>query len=614
MVPTALVVMEALPLTVNGKLDRKALPAPQVTRQRAGRGPRTPREEALCALIAEVLGLPDVGIDDSFFALGGDSILSLQLVSRARKAGLALTARDVFQHQTVAALASVAGETADAAERVPDGGVGDLVATPITHWLRELGGPFDGFNQSIVLRVPAGLGRHLDAALRTLVDHHDALRTRMSVTPEGQWNLTVPPTGEPAVDRFLRTVDIAGLDADAVNAAVAEHGEAARTRLSPVDGTMLQAVWFDAGEDASGLLLLVAHHLVVDGVSWRVLLPDLRTAWEALAVGDDPLLDPVPTSMRHWSHLLATHAAKPERAAEAALWEDVLDVRERALGSRELDPARDVASARREVSLTLPPEATEPLLTSVPALFHAGANDILLTGLALALAEWQGARGRDADGGVLVDLEGHGREELDDRVDLSRTVGWFTSLYPVRLDLGALGRQATVGSVLEQAVKLVKEQLRVTPDNGIGYGLLRHLNPDTGKRLAELPGPQLGFNYLGRFASATDGASEDWSPAAGVPVPAPMDADMPLPHALEVNATTRDHADGPRLAATWSWPQELFSEAEVLDLAEGWFRALHALAGLAEQAGIGGHTPSDLSLELSQDEIDDLEDELRTWE
>ncbi|WP_190816260.1 non-ribosomal peptide synthetase [Saccharopolyspora pogona] len=593
MVPAAFVVLGELPLTVNGKLDRAALPAPEHSAPAAGRAPRTPREKLLCELFGEVLGLESVGIDDSFFQLGGDSILSLQVVSRARRQGLVISARDVFRHQTAAALALTAGDEVVDAPADPDAGIGEFPATPIVHWLRGLGGPVDGFNQSIVLRVPTGLGRHLEPALSALADHHDALRMRLN----DDWSLTVRPRGTDAVS--VHAVDVSGLEESEVDAVIAREGEAARSRLAPRAGSMAEAVWFDAGEDRCGWLLLVLHHLVVDGVSWRVLLPDLRACWEALDQEREVVLDPVGTSLREWSQRLAELVAK--REPEAPLWTEML---ERTADVPVLDPERDVAATARECTLTLPPEYTEPLLTTVPALFHAGVNDVLLTGLAVAAAQWRRDRGRDGDS-VVVDLEGHGREEIEPGLDLSRTVGWFTSLYPVRLDPGVLDRQE-FHSGIGQALKQVKEQLRALPDNGVGHGLLRHLHPDLGPELAA-PTPEIGFNYLGRFPAAT--SAGDWEPASGKPVPAPRDAGMPLAHAVEVNATTRDHPDGPVLSATWSWAGEVHGEDDVRALAEAWFEALRALVAHARD-GIGGHTPSDLSLELSQDEIDDLEAEL----
>jgi non-ribosomal peptide synthase protein (TIGR01720 family) len=273
-----------------------------------------------------------------------------------------------------------------------------------------------------------------------------------------------------------------------------------------------------------------------------------------------------------------------------------------------LDGVRDIAGTARHVTLTLGASATAALLTQVAAAFHGGINDVLLSALVLAVAAWGRRRGRAGGPAVLLDLEGHGREEIFADVDLSRTVGWFTSLYPVRLDPGAIDLEEALagGPALGRAVKSMKEQLRALKDNGLGYGLLRYLNAQTGAQLCGYAGPQLGFNYLGRFAA---GGTQDWGIAAeAAALGGGVDGAMPLPHALEVNAMTLDGAEGARLRASWSWAPALLDEAAVSELARGWFVALEALVRHAGQPGAGGRTPSDLPLvALSQAEIERLE-------
>ena len=284
----AFVVLEQLPLTASGKLDRRGLPAPELTAAE-WRGPRTPAEEALCALYAEVLGLERVGIDDSFFALGGDSILSIRLVSRARQQGLVITPQAVFEHQTAGALAAAVMPAAEAPTSEPDVPAGPLPATPIMRWLAERGGPIDRFHQALVLQVPASLREdQLLGALQALLDHHDGLRLRVARGEGGDLALEVAPPGAVDARSCLRRVDVSGLDHVALRARVAEEAHAAELRLSPAAGVMVQAVWLDAGARAPGRLLLSIHHLVVDGVSWRILVPDLAAAWAACSRGETP--------------------------------------------------------------------------------------------------------------------------------------------------------------------------------------------------------------------------------------------------------------------------------------------------------------------------------------
>ncbi|WP_375026794.1 amino acid adenylation domain-containing protein [Actinomadura sp. GTD37] len=613
MVPAAVVELAAIPLTSNGKLDRTALPAPGFAAKASSRAPRTAEEETLARLFAEVLGLERAGIDDGFFDLGGDSIIAIQLVSRARQSGLVITPREVFQHQTVEELAAAArpvGEGERVEAEAPGAGIGRVPATPIMRWYRELAGPVAGYSQRMLLQVPPDLGvGALTGALQTVLDHHDMLRLRAD---GDEFEVGEPGTVDAAP--LVRRVDVAGLDAGALRAVLAGEAEAARRRLDPSAATMAQLVWFDAGPAASGRLLLTLHHLAVDGVSWRILLPDLVTAW---AGGE---LDPVPTSFRRWAQRLTAEASDPARTAELPLWEDVLATPDPVLGARPLDPAADTFGTARHLTLDLPADVTEPLLTAVPAAFHGRVNDVLLTGLALAVAEWRRERGTSDETAVLIDLEGHGREEIVPGVDLSRTAGWFTSIHPVRVDAGWV-EPADVregGQAVGTALKRVKEQLREIPDNGIGYGLLRHLAPASGAALTARP--QIAFNYLGRSAAPE---ATDWGPADqadGAALGAGQDPALGLVHAVEVNAHTRDLPGGPELSATWTWAGDLFDAAAVEDLAARWYAALRGLvahvAGGAAAGPVGGFTPSDLSLvDVSQDEIDELAAELDgEWE
>ncbi|WP_051805960.1 non-ribosomal peptide synthetase [Streptomyces sp. NRRL F-2747] len=604
MVPVAFVVLDELPLTRNGKVDRAALPRPAIEHAPVGRLHRTPREEVLCALFADVLAVPGVGVADSFFDLGGDSIMSIQLVGRARKAGLVLSPRQVFELKTVEALAAAARAVDTAPDTVADEPVGELQPTPVMEWLRGLGGPIDGFHQSMTLQVPAGLdGELLRDALQFLLDRHDALRMRLHRGPD-RWTLQIPPKGTVRAADCLHRVDLAA-EGDAWPG---RHAEAARARLAPEDGTMVQAVWFDAGPERPGRLLLVVHHLAVDGVSWRILAPDLAQAAAALAAGRRPETAGGATSVRRWSQLLRQQAQAPTREAELPVWRRVLGASEPLLTDRPLDPARDTAGTVRYVRRELPAGTTEKLLTTVPAAVNGGVDDVLLTGLALATADWRRRRGAGEDTAVLVDVEGHGREELGEGVDLSRTVGWFTSIHPVRLDPKVSNWRASPS--LLQSLKRVKEQRRALPDHGIGFGLLRHLNPRTAAELETQAPPQIGFNYLGRFSAPTAG---DWAPAPAEDLlGSGSDDGMPVPHALEVAMLTRDEADGPRLDISLMWPEALLPESAVHELADALVAVLRALPERIDTLRSGGHTPSDLPLvSLSQADIDDLDSE---WE
>ncbi|MDX3187115.1 amino acid adenylation domain-containing protein [Streptomyces sp. MN03-5084-2B] len=549
LVPAAVIRLAEFPRTPHGKLDRDALPAPRF--ESGAAEPRTEAERVFCAVLAEVLGLASVGVEDSFFDLGGDSIVALQVVSRARSAGWALHPRDVLLGATAAKMAEAAEPVTGVSLPQVDP-VGPVEDTPMVAWLRGNGGSTAGFNQSMLVQTPAGIGLpELTTVLAALVDHHDALR--LVATGDG---LVVRPPGTVAVR--VSDVDVTGLGPSARQAETARHGAAAQAELDPAAGELLRAVRFDAGPAERGRLLLVVHHLAVDGVSWRILLADLATAWAAVRTGRVPALEPVGTSVRQWARLLT--ARLPEVTADAERWAGVTrDVRPW-LG-RPLDPARDTAATLRRLRLDLPAPA-----------FATGAPEILdglLAALALAAAGFRRRRG-DQAGALAVTLEGHGRDDFD----LARTVGWFTSVHPVRLDPGPAGgtRPWTDPDAVHDVLHRTREQLRAGPADRLGYGLLRFLRPET---LGDVPEPEIAFNYLGRYATGTPA---DWAVA---PEPSPVPETGPgmvAPAVLTVNAALEDGPSGLRLVAHWIWAGNCLTDAEAHELADGWAAAVAALA------------------------------------
>ncbi|WP_369392747.1 amino acid adenylation domain-containing protein [Streptomyces sp. CG1] len=627
MVPSAFVVLDALPLNPNGKLDRKALPAPDFSEASTGRAPRTPREEILCSLFAEVLGVDHVTIDDNFFELGGDSILSIQMVARARQAGLLFTPQDMFRAKNVEGLASIASttETADAFED-PNAGVGDIPATPIMHWMWDRADQVDQFYQAMVIRTPKGLSvDRLTRALQCVTDRHDVLRLRVKPsTCPGAPALETQPRGSVDAKSRLEWLDVSGSGESQIRDVVKDAVGETVAQLSPRDGVVFAVKWFDAGPELPGALLWVIHHLSVDGISWRILTADLAAACSAAESLDESDLSAVlprpTTSFRTWARALDEAATRPEVVAGIDRWNEILATAEPPLGSRPLDPAVDTLRTVRHLTVTVPEAQTEHVLKTIPAVYHATINDVLLTAMAVAVSEWRKARGKGDGSRVLMDLEGHGREEIAGDFDLSGTVGWFTSLYPVRLDPGPLdmAEVRSGGPGVGRALKQIKEQLRNLPANGVGFGLLRYLNSQTAGVLSRQHTPQVGFNYLGRFEALTGLEGEDWKPLSGIGLMAGGHGDMAAAHAIEVDAVTEDTASGPKLIARWSWLEALFSEGEVRDLAERWLEVLRSLVSHAQHPDAGGYTPSDLSLvALSQDEIDglvdDFESELGEW-
>ncbi|WP_239010460.1 MULTISPECIES: non-ribosomal peptide synthetase [Rhodococcus] len=584
LVPAAITVLPELPLTPVGKIDRAALPAPDFGTPTAGRAPEGAREEVIAALFTQVLGVERVGADDSFFALGGDSIVAITLVSRARAAGLRFTARDVFERRTVAALAAVAvadtGAGAVLAE-LPGGGTGPVDTTPIVAELLAGGGPVDRYGQAVLIRLPEHPDpAHLAGAVQALLDRHDALRMRLTAAR----TLEVLPVGAVAADAVLRRAAV-----DEPRGAAAAALEAAADRLDPAAGIVAQFEWLASPDGRDDLLVAVVHHLAVDAVSWRILLPDLAAAYTDLAGGAAPALAPVGTSLRRWAHGLT----EADRSDELPLWERILATPDPALGERPFDPARDTVATSARLRVHVPAEVTDAVLTAVPQRFHCGTAEALLAALGLAAERWRRNRGRTAPA-TLVGVEGHGREEAAvPGADLSRTVGWFTTVHPLDVDLtgidvdDAFGGGAAAGA----AIRSVKERLAAVPDHGIGYGLLRYV----AGTLPAHPAPQIAFNFLGRIDTTVEGP---WLPLGTAATREPQ---MPLPAVLDIDAAVE--ADG--LAATFTYATGLLDEDAVDEFAQLWVAALAALAWHVGDPAAGGHSPSDFPLvAVDQDRID----------
>ncbi|MFI2435462.1 amino acid adenylation domain-containing protein [Streptomyces sp. NPDC018693] len=581
MVPAHIVVMTEFPLTANGKLDRRALPEPEIATGTLV-PPATDDERAVCAAVAKVLRLEEVGADQDFFQLGGDSILAISLLSALRDTGLHVTARQIFAHSTPRALAAVASRgdvsTVDHAD-VPTGSV---VGSPIVQWLGETTDAIDGFVQSVVLNTPADLTADaLDRILTALTVRHDMLRARL--VRGDRWSFDIPEAGQagPLWQESDRPLDEC--------VALATDG------LDPAGGVMLRAVWRRAARQ----LVVTAHHVVIDGVSWRILMDDLATAWRQLSSGTPIELPPAGTSFRRWTQLL-------ERAAfdaDSSYYWRPLPGADGPLGRRALSGTDTVA---RERTLTVPvgPEVTAALLGEIPAKFHAGVNDVLLTALAVTLARWRRDLGQEQTF-AHIELEGHGREggfvsaTAGFEPELSRTVGWFTTLFPVTVDPGTAA-DLTAPEYLTAALKAVKEDLARVPDNGVSYGALRYLTETE----FDAPAPQVLFNYLGRFAA---GASGDWQLTSTTgQLGEKRDPRMRLPRALEFNAIAEPAPTGGayELATTISWPDGMFTDEDIATIAEYFRQALTGLAALDR----GGHSPSDFDLvTLTQADVDALD-------
>ncbi len=608
MVPSAFVMLDELPLNVNGKLDRRALPALDVSAALAtGYGaPRTDIEQTLTGIWAEVLGLQRVGIEDNFFAHGGDSILSIQVVARAARAGLRMRSRDIFLHQTVASLAP--NVTAVELEPVDQGPVtGAVPLTPIQSWLFDTQTVAPGhFHQSLSLELAEGVDEAaLRTALVTLLEHHDALRMQFEQL-DGRWCQRNAPV-EPV--EVLRRVDLSPVDGDPVDGDLVDGYR--RTVMAAVLGSIQAdldlgrgplpaAVLFELGDGQRPVLVLTVHHLVVDGVSWRILLEDLAIAYR-VARGDAAAADPAArlgaktTSFREWALRLSEHAAAGGFDDELDYWGAIAKGADPELptdGAQPNTAQPNTVASVRSVSLGLDEQETRALLQQVPEVYRTQVNDVLLAALGRVLGDWTGREH------VLVDLEGHGREELFDGVDLSRTVGWFTTLFPVTLPVGS-------GPDWSARLTSVKEHLRAIPGRGLGYGALRYLTPalDNANATAGLtpPTPQISFNYLGYVALPAGG--DGLYHAVYEQLRLDENPQAERAHVLEVVGRVERN----RLVFTWSYSEDLHQRATVSALADDMLSALREIIAYCARPGAGGRSPSDFPLaRLDQTAVDRL--------
>jgi amino acid adenylation domain-containing protein/non-ribosomal peptide synthase protein (TIGR01720 family) len=588
MVPSVFVPLKALPLTPNGKVDRGALPGPDSSATCADKtyvAPRTRVEEVLAKVWGDVLGVARLGVHDNYFELGGDSILSLQIIARAREAGIRITPKQVFQHRTVAELSMVAGvpvisqpEQEEISTEVP--------LTPIQHWLFEHDSPqFNHWNFPVLLQTPEKLNPLvLEDAVKSIYERHDTLRYRF-VKRDSQWHQY---TGGLDWATPFSVVDLSAISHERIGRLIELLAPGIQARLDLSQGPLFRVTLFRTSDRELDRILVVTHHLVVDGVSLRILLEDLQMAYRQLVGGEVVELPQKTTSFRRWSSRLGEEAESETVRQELTYWLS------RIPGDIELqadypEGLNTVASART-VFVSLSAEDTEALLRRAPRAYNTQINDILVGALAQTLGDWTGRRS------IALTLEGHGRAEISEEIDVSRTVGWFTTQYPVVLDVSG-------SSDAGEFLKAVKEDLRLVPNRGIGYGLLRYLTKDEeiSGRLRAARQPQVKFNYLGQFdhVLSTDAlfglASENCGSARS-----------PLGHRTELLEIIAEVA-GDQLTASWSYSANVHSRATIEHLAQKFLQNVKALVSHCISPGIGGYTPSDFPLaRMSQRDLDRL--------
>jgi amino acid adenylation domain-containing protein/non-ribosomal peptide synthase protein (TIGR01720 family) len=554
MTPSVFVLLDKLPRTPTGKVDLRALPEPEQVRPR-GRylAPRTPVEQTLAEIWAAVLGLEQVGVEDNFFNLGGDSIISIQIASRARRAGLNILPKQLFQAQTIAELAALAHQAA--ASQAEQGVVsGPLPLTPIQRWFFEQGfAEPQHFNQAVLLETsqPLDVAR-LSKTLEYLWVHHDALRMKFEQV-DGKWQQINRPL-EGAIP--LSTFDLTGLPPDEQRAHIERQTAQLQASLNLSAGPLAQVAYWNLGPDRPGRLFIAIHHLVVDAVSWQILLEDFDTVYGQLGRGEMVHLPPKTTSFRQWAIALEAYAASPTVQQELSTW---LQQNWAAVSTLPVDDpdAANTLALEQTLWVSLTTSETQALLQDVPWAYRTQINDVLLAALAHAFANWTG------NPTLLVDVEGHGREEISAELDLSRTLGWFTAVYPLLLRVADFAQPW-------KSLPAVKEQLRSLPAHGLHYGLLHYGNTHSAEAIRALPQAQVLFNYLGQtdqsladtlFAPAPEEIGPSRSPRAR------------RAYLLEINSSVQDG----RLQLAWAYSQAMVAPETITALADDYLRALRAI-------------------------------------
>jgi amino acid adenylation domain-containing protein/non-ribosomal peptide synthase protein (TIGR01720 family) len=592
MVPTAWMIMEALPVRGSGKIDPKDLPKPEMEAgsQEKYVAPRTEAEKVLAGIWSEVLGIKQVGVQDNFFELGGDSILSIQVITRAREAGMQLLPRQMFERQTIAELAEVAGSEAGQVEAEQGVVNGEVELTPIQRAFFEWGlvKP-EHYNQSVLLEMDRGVDTEiLEEVMMGLLDQHDGLRMRYEGGTQGwrQW------CEAEVLESVYERKDLSWIEDESQQRRELERdAERAQGSLNLKAGRVVKVVEYELGGLRGRRLLLAIHHLVVDGVSWRILLEDLERGYEQRLRGEELRLGAKTTSYQQWAAKLGQYGEDQAVEQEMEYWcGEERKSRGRLPRDQEGTENENLFGTQSSVTVWLEEEETRKLLQDVPGVYQTQINDVLLTALGRVCGEWSGSEA------VLVDLEGHGREDIFAGVDISRTVGWFTAMYPVLLEAGAAGSWEP-----GRALTGIKEQLRAVPGRGLGYGVLRYGKGETerGRRLEEMPQAEISFNYLGQIDQMLRNSTL-FKPGRER-IGSESAAENRRQHVLAVSGIV---AQG-KLQMDWNYSQKLHRRETIQALAGRYLDCLRELIAHCLSSDAGGFTPSDFPLaKLTQEDLD----------
>ena len=577
MVPSAFMALDKIPYMPNGKIDVRNLPLPDDLRNSLKTEyapPQTENEKIIAEIMQEVLGQKKIGINDNFFELGGDSILSIQVVARASQKGLQITPVQMFKYQTIAQLAAVAS-TAKIIEAEQGIVEGTLPLTPIQQWFfaQPLNNP-GHWNQSLLFQVNQSLEPELlKKVVRALLSHHDALRLQYEMKAAIPLQINA---GLPESLPFIY-VDGTELKDTHIQSFIEEKAQELQTSIKLKEGTLLRIAYFNFGT-RPGRLLLIVHHLAMDGISWRILLEDFQTAYQQTVSGQEIILPRKTASYKEWAEKLERYAASEKADNESSYWLN-LSQQAKPPFAPDFPNGMNTEASTIQTGVSLTEEETQALLQEVPKVYNTEINDILLTALVSAFAKWNGKRS------VLIHMEGHGRENIMGDTDISRTLGWFTSLYPVFLELGSAVSPG-------DAIKTIKEQLRQIPNKGIGFGILRYLSPQSSikQQLTSLDKTYITFNYLGQFDQALP--SESILAPASEKKGTEHDPGEQRSSLIDISGAT----GGGKLSLSFAFSKNLFRTERIQQLSETYIEQLRTLIAHCQAPEAGGRTASDFKL------------------
>jgi amino acid adenylation domain-containing protein/non-ribosomal peptide synthase protein (TIGR01720 family) len=591
MVPAVIMVLDALPKMVNGKVNRAALPAPDYDSLEGGQvyvSARNRKEEVLTGIVCQVLGLDRVGVHDNLFELGADSILGIQIIARANQAGLALSPRQLFEDPTVAGLAMASGDGHQI--RAEQGLVeGEFPLTPIQRWFFEnVTYNRHHWNQSLMLQVDRLLDRDLlEQTVAHLLLQHDALRLHFHLD-DGGWQQVNDGLAEEQVLFWEELPGVADEDmAEAIMETAARH----QLSLNIEQGLGLRVVYIDLGEGRSDRLLLVVHHLLMDGVSWRILLEDLLSVYQQLEMRGQAVLPMKTSAFRDWAKAVQGFAQDEAILGELNHWQELVALDVVALPV-DFQNGKNTEGSAHNLTVALTEEETHTLLKEIPAVYRVDVQHVLLAALGEAVAQWSGSRQ------VLVEMEGHGREHFFDDLDITRTVGWFTITYPLLLVIDIDDLESS-----EQRLQMVKEQLTGVPHRGFGYGLLRYLNQDEAVMdvLKRIPSAEISFNYLGQFNTAMAGGNGISLAVEGKG--AERDPHELRGHLLEIDGGVTDG----RLAMEFTFSDAVHQEKSIQVLAESFRAALLQFIQASDTVEEIAYVPEDFPLaNFDQKQLDKI--------